>query len=155
MSKVIDETEVQGQVRMVTPSLPGYLFVARTKDKGRGVFTSRAISKGEVIEVCPMIVFSRKDRLYIDSTFLYEYYFEWGKNQKKGALALGFGSVYNHSYQPNARYEPDFDLNIMEFIAIRDIVAGEEITTNYNYDPEDDSPVWWEKSQGKKKKQHP
>ena len=62
-----------------------------------------------------------------------------------------FGSVYNHSYQPNARYEPDFDLNIMEFIAIRDIVAGEEITTNYNYDPEDDSPVWWEKSRGRRR----
>ena len=37
MSKVIDETEVQGQVRMVTPSLPGYLFVARTKDTRAGV----------------------------------------------------------------------------------------------------------------------
>ena len=75
MSKVIDETEVQGQVRMVTPSLPGYLLLPVPKTR-TGVFTSRAISKGEVIEVCPMIVFSRKDRLYIDSTFLYEYYFE-------------------------------------------------------------------------------
>ncbi len=143
---------------MVTPSLPGYLFVSRTADRGRGVFTSRDLKAGEVIEVCPVIVFSKKDRLLIDDTFLYEYYYEWGKNGNKGAIALGYGSVYNHSYQPNARYEPDFELNIMEYIALRDIKAGEEITTNYNYDPEDDSPVWWEvknKNKKKKKKQHP
>jgi uncharacterized protein len=141
--------------RMVTPSLPGYLFVSRTSDRGRGVFTSKDIKAGEVFEVAPMIVFSKKDRASIDNTYIYEYYFEWGKNGNKGALALGFGSLYNHSYQPNARYEPDFDLNIMEFIAIRDIAAGEEITTNYNYDPTDDSPVWWEKQSIKNKKQHP
>jgi SET domain-containing protein len=152
---VSEEQKDNGAARMVTPSLPGYLFVARTSDRGRGVFTSKAISKGEVIEVCPMIVFSKKDREQIDNTFLYEYYFEWGKHQRKGALALGFGSVYNHSYNPNARYEPDFDLNIMEYIAVRDIEAGEEITTNYNYDPTDKSPVWWEKQKIKKKKQHP
>jgi SET domain-containing protein len=152
---MIKEKGPNSEAKLVTPFLPGHLFVARTHDRGRGVFTNKSFAKGEVIEVCPMIVFSKKDRNQIDDTFLYEYYFEWGKNQTKGALALGFGSIYNHSYQPNARYEPDFDLNIMEYIAVRDIAAGEEITTNYNYDPDDSTPVWWEKQKIKKKKQHP
>lgn len=143
------------KARIITPSLPGTLFIARTADKGRGVFTNSNIKKGQIIELCPMIVFSSKDRLQINDTFLYEYYFEWGESTRKGALALGYGSIYNHSYQPNARYEPDFELNILEFVAIRDILAGEEITVNYNMDPEDQKPVWWERDKIKKKKQHP
>lgn len=141
--------------RSITPQSPGNLIVTRTEDRGRGVFTRNAIAKGETIEVCPMIVFSKSDRLSIDDTFLYEYYFEWGKNGKKGALALGYGSLYNHSYTPNAQYIPDFENNVLEFVSIRDIQAGEEITVNYNLDPDDNTPVWWEKEKIKKKKQHP
>ena len=47
------------------------------------------------------------------------------------ALALGYGSLYNHSYQPNARYD-DQPAGAMTFTALRDIRAGEEITINYN-----------------------
>lgn len=143
------------KTKIITPSLPGTLFVARTHDRGRGVFTNKKIKKGQTIEMCPIIVFSKKDREQIDSTFLYEYYFEWGESGKKGAVALGYGSLYNHSYSPNAKYNPDFDLNILEFEAIRNIEAGEEITVNYNLDPEDKTPMWWEREKIKKKKQHP
>ncbi|MEZ5014935.1 MAG: SET domain-containing protein [Chitinophagales bacterium] len=149
------ETASNGTVKALTPFLPDYLFVARTPDRGRAVFTSKLIKKGTVIEIAPMIVFGAKDRDIINDTFLYEYYFEWGKKGKKGALALGFGSLYNHSYAPNAKYDPDFDLNVLEFEAIRDIKPGEEITVNYNLDPEDDTPVWWEREKIKQKKQHP
>lgn len=148
----------QKEPRKLTPVLPDNLFVARTPDKGRAVFTSKLIAKGETIEVAPMIVFSAQDRASIDDTFLYEYYFEWGNKGKKGALALGFGSLYNHSYKPNAQYLPDFDLNVLEFRAVRDIEPGEEITVNYNLDPDDQTPVWWErdaKKKSKEKRQHP
>ena len=128
--------------------------MALTPDRGRAVFTSKKIKKGTVIEIAPMIVFSEKDRNAINDTFIYEYYFEWGKSGRKGALALGFGSLYNHSYTPNAKYNPDFDLNILEFEAVKDILPGEEITVNYNLDPDDDTPVWWERDKIKNKKQH-
>lgn len=141
--------------RSITPQSPGHLMISRTADRGRGVFTTKKILKGETIEVCPMIVFSAKDRLSVNDTFLYEYYFEWGNNGKKGALAMGYGSLYNHDYTPNAKYVPDFDFNVLEFVSLRDIEAGEEITVNYNLDPEDKSPVWWEQQSIKKKKQHP
>ena len=133
-TKNIDTTNI----RALTPFLPDNLFVAKTPDRGRAVFTS-----------------NEKDRLLLNDTFLYEYYFEWGKSGRKGALALGFGSLYNHSYAPNARYLPDFDLNILEFVAVRDIQPGEEICVNYNLDPDDQTPVWWERDKIKKKKQHP
>lgn len=153
------KTTKEPVIRKLTPVLPDHLFVARTPDKGRAVFTSQPIKQGDTIEVAPMIVFSEKDRNSINDTFLYEYYFEWGKKGKKGALALGFGSLYNHSYTPNAQYLPDFDLNVLEFRAVRNIEPGEEITVNYNLDPNDQSPVWWEreakKKKAKKKRQHP
>ncbi|MFN0276361.1 MAG: hypothetical protein ACKVPJ_11475, partial [Chitinophagales bacterium] len=77
------------KVRIITPSLPGTIFVARTHDRGRGVFTNKRIRKGQTIEISPMIIFSKKDREQINDTFLYEYYFEWGESGKKGAVALG------------------------------------------------------------------
>ena len=46
-------------------------------------------------------------------------------------------------------------LNILEFVAVRDIQPGEEICVNYNLDPDDQTPVWWERDKIKKKKQHP
>jgi SET domain-containing protein len=137
------------------PFLSAHLYIARTRNKGRGVFTSKDIKKGTVIEVCPTIVFGVNDRKLINDTFLYEYYFEWGITGRKGAVALGFGSLYNHSYTPNARYYPDFDLNILEFQSIKNISSGEEITVNYNYDPDNDTPVWWERDKIINKKQHP
>lgn len=155
MAKSIKLTEDASTFRSLNPFLPDYLFVAKTPDRGRAVFTSKLITAGTVIEIAPMIVFSENDRLLLNDTFLYEYYFEWGKSGRKGALALGFGSLYNHSYSPNARYAPDFDLNVLEFIAVRDIEPGEEICVNYNLDPDDQTPVWWERDKVKNKKQHP
>ena len=36
-------------------------------------------------------------------TVLKDYCFNWAEG--KVALALGYGSIYNHSYRPNARYD--------------------------------------------------
>ena len=59
------------------------------------------------------------------------------------ALALGYGSLYNHSYKPNARYD-DVGPQTKEFTALRDIQPGEEITVNYNAEPKSRSAVWFE-----------
>ena len=59
------------------------------------------------------------------------------------ALALGYGSLYNHSYRPNARYDDIGQLTKI-FTALRDIPPGEEITVNYNGDPSDRAAVAFE-----------
>ena len=48
--------------------------------------------------------------------------------------------MYNHSYDPNARYD-DHGRLTKAFTAIRDIAPGEEITVNYNGEPGDGSDV--------------
>ena len=104
--------------------------VKRVKGKGRGVFARRPIRKGEVIERVPVLVLP-----YTESEWesgLAPYYFAWGEGTV--ALALGYGSLYNHSYKPNARYD-DIGQLTKVFTALRDIAAGEEVTVNYNGDP--------------------
>ena len=56
---------------------------------------------------------------------------------------LGFGSLYNHSYEPNAKYVRRVSKRVVEFVAIKDIKKGQEITVNYNFgDPDDKSKPW-------------
>lgn len=122
-----------------------YLYVGPSDIHDRGVFCATSISEGSIIEICPVILIPQEDMDLLRMTVLYNYYFIWGEDEKDGAIALGYGSVYNHAYQPNARYYVDFETLTLEIYAIKDIEAGEEITFNYNGDPEDQSKVWFEK----------
>ncbi len=118
------------------------VLVRSIRGKGRGVFARRPIEEGEIIERVPLIVLPAEqvgdDPVRDD---LAGYIFKWGRGTV--ALALGYGSLYNHSYEPNARYK-DVRARAKLFVALRAIAAGEEITVNYNGDPEDRSPVWFE-----------
>jgi SET domain-containing protein len=106
--------------------------VRRTRKKGRGVFARSKIAKGTVIERVPLIVIPLRDvfghRLRSE---LADYVFSWEKDTV--AIALGYGSLYNHSYRPNARFYGSGLTQV--FAAIRDILPGEEITVNYNGPP--------------------
>jgi hypothetical protein len=115
----------------------------RSRIHGKGIFAIEDLQKNEVIEICPIIVLDQKETRKINDTSLYDYYFSW--QDSASSIALGYGSIYNHSYQPNAEYSKDFLNNRITFIAIKPIRKGEEITVNYNGDPDDQEPVWFEK----------
>jgi len=116
--------------------------VRRSPGRGRGVFARQFIPQGTVVERVPMLVFSEKElELNEGNSTLYHYAFEWGKGTV--ALALGYGSIYNHSYSPNARYD-DHGQRTKVFTAVRDIQPGEEITINYNGEPEIKTPMEFE-----------
>lgn len=101
-------------------------------NKGRGVVAQRSFIAGETIERPPVIVIPAEEAPRIRDTRLAHYYFEWGDDCQQAAIALGYGSLYNHSYTPNARYEFREAEECLEFLALRDIQPGEEITINYN-----------------------
>jgi uncharacterized protein len=118
------------------------IAVKRIKGKGRGVFARRRIRKGEVIERVPMLVLTGKEfEEDLCGTTMANYCFAWGRDQV--ALALGYGSIYNHSYSPNARYD-DVGPRTKVFSALRVIEPGEEITVNYNGKPRSRSAVWFD-----------
>ncbi|RLS55392.1 MAG: SET domain-containing protein [Planctomycetota bacterium] len=106
-----------------------YLEVRRIPGKGRGVFAKIAIPKGTVFETVPVLVCKQDD---IIGSNLMDYVYAWTSSSV--ALALGYGSLYNHSYKPNARYD-DLAQQRKSYTALRDIAAGDEITINYNGDP--------------------
>jgi SET domain-containing protein len=116
--------------------------VRRTRSKGRGIFATAFIAEGTVFEQAPVLVMpAREMNADQEDTVLSHYTFAWGKNTV--AVALGFGSLYNHSYSPNACYE-DVSGQMKNYIAIRDIQAGEEVTINYNGDANSTEPVWFD-----------
>jgi hypothetical protein len=113
--------------------------VRQIRKKGRGVFARLPIAKGTVIERVPIILVPLREIFGPGPrSKLADYVFSWEKDTV--AIALGYGSLYNHSYRPNARFHDKGRLTQV-FTAIRDIEAGEEITVNYNGPPRGRSPV--------------
>ena len=122
------------------------LFISPSELGGRGVFTGAPVEEGALIEICPVIVLPEKDLPIIHKTALHDYYFLWGDDQKKCAIALGNGSIYNHSYQPNAKYLLDYEHGTIDFYAIKNIEAGDEILVNYNGEAHIQTKVWFDKN---------
>jgi uncharacterized protein len=119
------------------------IYVARTSGKGRGVFTNSDLKKNTIIEIAPVIVLSKQDRLLIDQTLLHDYIFEWGDTQNQCCMALGYVPMYNHSYCSNCEYEMNYKLQIITVKTVRAIKAGEELLINYNGDWNNKKPVWF------------
>jgi SET domain-containing protein len=120
------------------------IYVARSDLHGTGVFAARDFSVGDVIEVCPVLVFPGEQLEHVRRTILEDYYFDWGTDGKAYALCLGYGSLYNHAYHPNAEYGMDFEHQTIDFYCIQPIEAGDEICINYNGDADDQTKVWFE-----------
>lgn len=106
---------------------------------GRGVFATRDIAQGELIECCPVLVIPAEEAQTACETVLGAYVYDWDGHGM--ALALGCGSLYNHDFSPNARAEMDTDAHELWMWAVCDIVAGEEITFDYTNGGE--SELWF------------
>lgn len=120
------------------------LFIKKTKRKGRGVFTSERIPANTIIEEAPVIVMSSEDRILLDKTLLHDYIFEWGAGKEQCCMALGLIPIYNHSYHSNCEYFMEFKEEKIHVKTVREILAGEEITINYNGDWNNEKKVWFD-----------
>lgn len=110
------------------------LYIAESPEKGRGVFTDQIIEPGEIIERCPVVILGELDIPHIRCTQLNHYYYLWDENKTMGAIALGYGSLYNHAYKPNATWQNLHSEKIIEFYAIERIYPGDEIVIDYETD---------------------
>lgn len=120
------------------------ISTSKIKNAGRGVFASNTIKAGEVIEKCPIIYIPEDDLSNINGSLLVTYFFYYGKDKNKSAIALGFGSIYNHSDKPNAKYKILSGKKRIDFIALKDISKDEEITINYSRSPKRKAPLWFD-----------
>jgi uncharacterized protein len=113
------------------------LVVRPSRIHAVGVFTTKPIRKGaRVVEYSgPRISPEEANRLYDGAPRTYLYGLEDGKTVIDGE---GLGAYLNHSCDPNC--EVDETRGRVWIVAIRDIVAGEELLWDYNlYD--DDGPA--------------
>ena len=118
-----------------------FLTIQDSKTKGNGVFALQDIEANTLLEVSPVIVLSEKDTELIHQTHLHDYYFSWGDNQKESAIGLGYISIYNHSSIPNCGHECNFDQNTISIYSKTDILAGQELSIDYNMG--EDKPLWF------------
>jgi hypothetical protein len=100
--------------------------VVPLEGKGRGVLAMAKIQAASVIEVAPILLVPRQELM---GTLLREYCFSYKRDRSLSAIGLGYTSLYNHSFDPNA--EARIMKDRVVFTAKRDIEEGEEICHNY------------------------
>ena len=105
--------------------------VKTTPKKGRGVFANTDINKGQLIESCELILLDEADVGVTLEGYIYQY------TKSKLALALGNGSLYNHSDDSNSEFYFDHAKKLLSGRALKNIKAGTEITLNYGYTESD------------------
>ncbi|MBB3114606.1 hypothetical protein FHS18_006728 [Paenibacillus phyllosphaerae] len=111
----------------------------------RGVFAKQDIPQGTLFHEAPVIPYPNEQHEHIEKTLLADYAFNYGANHS--ALLLGYGMLFNHSYEPNTYYELNFDQHTVDFYAYKDIKAGEELLINYNGEVDNDDPLWFNEDQ--------
>lgn len=112
---------------------------------GDGVFASVDLRAGDIVEVCPVLVVAAPDVEAFNTTGLDHYCYAWVDGAV--ALALGLGSLYNHSFTPNASFQTDAEANTVTIIALTDIARGDEVTFNYLGDSTDRAALWFDLSE--------
>lgn len=121
-----------------------HLLIKNIIGKGRGVFCNRIIVKDEIFETCPVLVIPAADYETVKASRLVDYFFSFNKEENTLALALGFGSLYNHAVYSNAAYTLDREAKIISFFALEDIPAGTEICINYSGERGQEFKEWFE-----------
>jgi len=110
------------------------ITIKESPGKGLGVFATKKIFVGEVIEECHLLTLpiplNEPSNLFID------YRFNWPQRGelKELVLPLGYGCIYNHSNDNSAIWQDHPYYKAFQFVAIRDIEPGEEIHVYYGND---------------------
>lgn len=120
------------------------LFIKEIKGKGRGVFCKQLITKDEEFEISPVLVLPPEDYDTVRASQLVDYFFSFNKEENTLALALGFGSLYNHAIYSNAAYVLDREAKTITFFALEDIKPGTEICINYAGERGQEFKEWFE-----------
>lgn len=124
---------ISHDLRLGESSVPG---------AGIGVFATKDIPARTVVESSPIILMAQHTFEVLNEIhpphrhILSDYPFQWTNNLS--AIAIGWGSLLNHSFEPNLmwefRREEDVGYNALWFRTKRNISAGEELFVRYVWD---------------------
>jgi hypothetical protein len=123
--------------RRLRPPPDGWpVRVSTRSTHGRGVITTRAVGAGATCEVAALMLLP--DRSRVEG---FDHVFDVAG---RSGVAGGVVSFANHSYTPNCAYEIDPDALLVTLYALEDLPPGTEVLVNYNGDPDDRRPVWFD-----------
>lgn len=134
-NKVPKETKVPKEPKETVPAerymYPKWdVFLGESELQGLGVFAGRDFKKDETVEICPYLKIYKGHMN--DECEVGDYTFEF--DDESEVLIQGYGSMYNHHKDNNIDYIYDEGDDMFEFVALRDIKKGEELTVNYGDD---------------------
>lgn len=122
------------------------LYLNDAGHKGRGVFCTTDIKKGEIFEITPTVILNKAATEHVDKTILANYIFKIGGISKAlrkrhhikqikdcSGVIMGLISFCNHSEDPNAEVEwEEHDGTLYHQVkALRRIPKNTEICTTY------------------------
>jgi hypothetical protein len=122
---------------------PDGIEIKQSALHGRGVFACKTFRARAVIETAPVILLEKADKEFLQSTSLFHYYFLVNDENIPVVLGLGYSSLYNHAPKANAVYSISIKEASLTITACKTIQPGEEITLNYNGNPDDETPVYF------------
>lgn len=122
------------------------LYLKMTKTKGRGVFATKDIRKGEILEATPTLILNEKETDLVQKTILRDYIFTLGKVSPRlkkllkitklddgCCVILGVATFCNHDEEPNAEIQwEEVDGTVYHTLrALKAIKKNTEICTSY------------------------
>ena len=148
MESIIDSS-MRGDVMMETeapieiPTIP--LLLKNSPGKGRGVYLNTDVSYGTLLHISPLLLIpssqdssSDNDDAPVERVVLSHYTYTFDKNTQ--AVALGMGSMFNHSKRNNVGFIIDKKNLLIRYISTCDISKGTELCINYG------NHLWFEDS---------
>lgn len=128
--------------------MPQGIEIRQSPGKGRGVFATRAIKRGEVIEVAPAVVVPTRQDDELIKTFLEHYLFQ-SDDGTRYVVGLGYASLINHGDRPNAEFFVDIDRITIK--ATRAIQKNAEVTVDYGWTAREWATIGIETRNGQRK----
>ena len=105
---------------------------------GLGVFATKDIKEGDLIERCPMIKLEWRSKYHNDHVLLDYLYMqpkcdcsECANHGHTMWMVLGYGMMYNHQDIPNTQWRFHYNESYGDVVATKDIKAGDEIFVSY------------------------
>ncbi|KAH7910812.1 hypothetical protein BJ138DRAFT_1152037 [Hygrophoropsis aurantiaca] len=111
---------------------PSRCYIKTEEGKGRGVYASQTIPAHTIIELSPVLLFTKPEyESHGRYTLLDHYAFVWRDGRM--ALALGLGSLFNHSSSPNVSYTIEPTRDCIKYTTARVIARDEELCIFYGH----------------------
>lgn len=110
------------------PFIDPRLKIRWNEQIGYGVFADKPISKGEFVEMAPVVVSDK-----MPEGDLAKYVVAW---EGKIAFPLGWTMIYNHSDENSCEMVSNFQDRLLAIVSNRDIRSGQQLTVNYG-------PYWF------------